>query len=246
MAENSSIAWTDATWNPWIGCTEVSPACDHCYARAMAHHYRWAQWGNHPRHRTAPANWKKPAKWNREAAAASRALRVFTCSLGDFFDNQVPEQWRHDAWAVIERCECLDWLILTKRPGNIRKMLPANWGTGWDNVWLGITVENQEEAERRIPLLLSVPASVHWLSCEPLLGQLDLRAFLRRLDWVICGGESGPGRREMDPAWARALRDQCAEAHVPFFMKQMTAPTPHEGEALIPPDLMVRQFPASA
>lgn len=178
MAENSKIEWTDHTHNFWVGCTEVSAACDHCYARTMSERYGWAQWGSHPRHRTSEANWRKPLTWNAKAKKLGVRLKVFTNSLADFFDNQVDSDWREAAWRTILECDGLDWLILTKRPQNIAKMLPSGvdqpkWP--WPNVWLGTTVENQEEADRRIPHLLAVPAAVRFLSCEPLLGPVNLR-----------------------------------------------------------------------
>lgn len=245
--ENSRIPWCHNTMNFWIGCTEVSRACDNCYARIMAAFRGWAKWGNHPRHRTSSTYWKAPLAWNRRAARLGMSYRVFTNSLSDFWDNQVDPAWRVEALDIIRQCHCLDWLILTKRPQNIRKMLPMDWGTGWDNVWLGATVEDMVEAKRRIPLLLKVPAHTRFLSCEPLLEPLDLRPWLGTgIDWVICGGESGHHRRDMAEAWARDLRDQCAEAGCRFFMKQMTATTSTVGERLIPPHLMVREFPAAA
>jgi protein gp37 len=246
MAETTQIAWCHHTMNFWIGCTRVSPACDFCYAEIMAKFRGWAEWGDHPRHRTTPSKWREPLAWDQKALAAVEQRRVFTNSLADFFDNQVPAQWRVEAWEIIRRCTHLDWLILTKRPQNIRKMLPPDWGDGWPHVWLGCTVENMVEARRRIPVLLRVRAPCHFLSNEPLLAPLDLRPWLGadRVNWVICGGESGSkNRRMMGPAWTRDLRDQSQVAGIAFFMKQMTAHHPKQGEALIPPDLMVRQFP---
>jgi protein gp37 len=241
--ENSLIAWCHHTLNFWIGCTVVSDACDNCYARDMAHHYRWAEWGDHPRRRTAPSTWKMAFTLNRKVAKRGQRDRVFTNSLSDFFDNKVPTEWRTEAWNVIRACPDMDWLILTKRPQNIRKMLPPDWDAGFCNVWLGVTAENMIEAQRRIPVLLRVPATVHFLSCEPLLEPLDLRRWLVSggVDWVICGGESGHHRRMMEPDWARHLRDQCGECGVAFFMKQMTG-----GKKVpIPDDLLVRLFPVA-
>jgi protein gp37 len=241
MAELTGISWCHHTMNFWIGCTRVSPGCDHCYAeRQEDHRLHRVRWGDNPRYRTSPTNWKAPFGWNAKAAAALEQRRVFTLSLGDFWDNQVDPAWRADAFNVIRQCDSLDWLILTKRPQNIRKMLPPDWGAGWAHVWLGVTVENMAEARRRIPLLLRVPATCHFLSCEPLLEPLDLRSWLDKgIDWVICGGESGPGRRFMEPNWARDLRDQCAAADTAFHLKQMTG----GHREPIPDDLMVRELP---
>lgn len=257
MAETSKIEWTDATFNPWIGCTKVSPGCDHCYAEQQDRHRGWTPegWGG-PRRRTSAEYWKQPLKWDRAAARQGERRRVFCSSLADVFDNQVDASWRTDLWNLIAATPHLVWLLLTKRPQNIKKMLPENWGGGYPNVWLGTTVENQAEADRRIPHLLAVQARVRFLSCEPLLGAVNLR-HLRpvdlpveidaltgthgvsrphrgsntRLDWVIVGGESGKGARPMRPDWARSLRDQCAAAGVPFFFKQWGEFTPDDPAA---------------
>ncbi len=180
MAEFSAISWCDNTFNPWIGCSKVSPACDHCYAEAlMDHRHHRVTWGG-PRSLTSEANWRQPLRWNRKAKADGVRRKVFCASLADVFDNQVHEDWRNRLWLLIKECDQLDWLLLTKRPQNIKKMLPIGaytgkpWGEGWPNVWLGTTTENQEEANRRIPALLAVPAAVHFISAEPLLGPIDL------------------------------------------------------------------------
>lgn len=246
MAENSKIEWTDHTFNPWVGCTKISPACDHCYAEGWAKRTGGAALWQGERRRTSAANWRQPLKWNREAEASGIRRKVFCASLADVFDNQVPDEWRADLWRLIDETPHLTWLLLTKRPQNIRKMMisarravmdadlaEAHVTWPWPNVWLGTTVENQQEADRRIPELLSVPAAVHFLSCEPLLGPIGLPlAFLdpredfanayggARIDWIICGGESGAKARAMHPAWARNLRDQCAATGTAFFFKQ--------------------------
>lgn len=186
MGENSKIEWTDHTFNPWVGCTKVSSACDHCYAEGWAKRAGQPELWTGERRRTSANTWAGPLKWNRKAADEGRRARVFCASLADVFDNQVPEGWRYDLWRLIEKTPHLDWLLLTKRPQNIRKMLPnfpgaKPWGDGWSNVWLGTTAENQTEADRRIPHLLSVPAAIRFLSCEPLLGPLDLT-----LDNLVC------------------------------------------------------------
>lgn len=260
MAENSNIEWTDHTFNPWIGCTKVSPGCDHCYAEtwdARGLQQQESRWGPHAsRTRTSAANWRKPLAWNRAAEKAGKRARVFCASLADVFDNHasIRPVWRRDLWALIRATPNLDWMLLTKRPGNIKNMLPhvysgPEWGDGWPNVWLGTTAENQTEADRRISHLLAVPAAVRFLSCEPLLGPVDLTTIWLRRDgqrmtklsnslgdyvqplrgnfrdspkihWIICGGESGPNARPMHPDWARSLRDQCEAAGVAFFFKQ--------------------------
>jgi protein gp37 len=222
LAENSGIEWTTHTFNPWIGCTKVSPACDHCYAEAYDKRYSGGiHWGaKAARRRTGTDNWRKPLRWNKQAALDGVRPRVFCASLADVFDNAVPAEWRADLWKLIRDTPNLDWLLLTKRPQNIAKMLPDDWGSGYANVWLGTTVENQTEADRRIPHLLSVSAAVKFLSCEPLLGRVDLSGYLHGLSWAITGGESGPEFRHAEPDWFRLMRDQCAAANVPFLFKQ--------------------------
>jgi protein gp37 len=245
MGTDTKIEWTDHTFNPWIGCQKVSPGCDHCYAEAMMdHRYHRVQWGPHSeRQRTTPDYWRQPLRWNAAADRFERECghrqRVFCASLADVFDNSVSSEWRHDLWDRIKQTPRLDWMILSKRPQNIVRMLPTCWGDGWCHVWLGVTCENQEEYDRRWPLLARIPTIVRFISYEPALTPLQLDAWQGVLpDWVICGGESGStGARMMDPAWARLMRDQCADAGISFFMKQMTGKKP------IPTDLMVRQYP---
>lgn len=177
MAENSKIEWCDHTFNPWIGCTKISDACDNCYAENFAKRFKMAEWGPHAnRLRTSAANWNKPRAWNRAAEKAGKRARVFCASLADIFDNHksIKPKWRADFWELVRDTPHLDWLLLTKRPQNIKKYLFDGWCIGPHNVWLGTTVENQAEAERRIPALLDVPAQVHFLSCEPLLGAVDM------------------------------------------------------------------------
>lgn len=228
----TKIEWADYTFNPWIGCTAVSPACDHCYAEALAKRYGWAKWGaGEPRRLASPAMWKNPAKWNRAAAAAGVRRRVFCASLADVFDAEVDENWRDDLFvSLIMATPNLDWLLLTKRPQVARKWFEHRPVP--DNVWLGTTVENQTMADLRIPILLSIPGiKVRFLSMEPLLGPVDISRWTDMtaggrfhaepiLDWIIAGGESGPKARPSHPDWFRSLRDQCGAAGVPLFLKQ--------------------------
>ena len=255
MAENTKIEWAHHTFNPWIGCTKVGPGCDHCYAEGWAKRSGLVQWGpGAERRRTSDANWRKPLKWNAEAERLGVRFRVFCASLADVFDNEVPAEWRADLFDLIGKTPSLDWLLVTKRIGNAKTMMadalhlnPAALSNGqiWPlpNVWLGITVVNQAEADRDIPKLLQTPAAVRFLSVEPMLGQVSFRWMpawpenkanralnpaggtdhldgLRRLDWVIVGSESGPKARPMHPQWARDIRDQCEAAGVPFLFKQ--------------------------
>lgn len=176
MAEHTKIEWATHTFNPWEGCQKVGPGCDNCYAEARDKRFTGGtHWGpGAPRRRTSLANWRKPLRWDREAQASGTRPRVFCASLADVFDNAVDPQWRANLFNLIQATPNLDWLLLTKRPGNIRGMLPLDWGKGWPNVWLGCTVVNQAEANRDIPKLLSVPAAVRFLSMEPLLGPVEL------------------------------------------------------------------------
>tara|TARA_B100001079_G_scaffold190327_1_gene164180 strand:+ start:10131 stop:11039 length:909 start_codon:yes stop_codon:yes gene_type:complete len=241
VAENSKIEWCDHTWNPWIGCTRISPACDHCYAARIDHRFGGGHWGaGAPRKRTSASNWKQPLRWNRQAAERGVRYRVFCASLADVFDNEVPAEWRADLFDLIRATPHLDWLLLTKRIGNAFTMLPCDFSPdAFPNVWLGATVVNQDEADRDIPKLLTINAPVRFLSIEPMLGPIDLRLTVAAplwagdgpnarafnsdrlgLHWIIAGGESGPQARPSHPDWFRSLRDQCAAAGVPFLFKQ--------------------------
>lgn len=243
MGKNSAIEWTDHTFNPWIGCTKVSAGCANCYAEAMMDkRLGRVQWGvNGTRERTSAANWRQPIKWDREAAEAGARRRVFCASLADVFEDR-PElvAWRADLFALIVTTPHLDWLLLTKRPENVIDMALGQAPNAKipDNVWLGVSVENQEQADRRIPLLLLIPARVRFLSMEPMLGPVDLveagalwtsvqdnsivktTPAWRLINWVIVGGESGHNARPMHPDWSRSIRDQCQAAGVPFFFKR--------------------------
>lgn len=182
MAETTAIEWTDATFNPWIGCTAISPACDHCYAEALMdkRHHR-VTWGGE-RSRTSASYWQQPRIWQRQAKAFheqhGRRQRVFCASLADVFDNQVQDDWRWDLWALIRDTPDLDWQLLTKRPQNIAKMLPGDWDDIKHHVWLGTTVEDQKRAELNIPHLLQHDAAVRFISCEPLLSPIDAKRWL--------------------------------------------------------------------
>jgi protein gp37 len=220
--ENSKIEWTDHTFNPWIGCQHVSPGCDHCYAEAMMdHRYGKVEWGPHgERKRTSEANWKNPIKWNAEARAFrreyGRRMRVFCASLADVFDNRVPP----NLFALIRQCHRLDWLMLTKRPQNILKMLPADWGDGYRNVWLGVTAESQPYFDQRWKHLQNIPALIKFISYEPALWPLRLPKHGPLPDWLISGGESGGGARPLDPQWVRDVIADCRRKGVTPFHKQ--------------------------
>lgn len=222
MGESTAISWTDSTWNPWMGCKKVSPGCDHCYAeRDMTRYGRDFNTVSRTSDKTfyAPLHWKEPR-------------RIFTCSWSDFFMREA-DAFRMDAWEVIRHTPWHTYQILTKRPG-----LAVAWYKehGWlENVWLGTSVESAKYLPR-LSVLARVPAKVRFVSCEPLLEPLDLRPYLhlvaplpgsstqfkpfRLCDWVIAGGESGPGYRPLKLEWVRSLQNQCQTAGVPFFFKQ--------------------------
>lgn len=255
MAETTNIAWCDSTFNPWIGCSKVSLGCEHCYAeistpsRALG-----VNWGPHEaRRRTSTATWKLPRRWHDAHKEFSvrhgRKQRVFCASLADVFDNQVDPAWRDDLWQLIRSTPNLDWLILTKRIGNVARMLPTEWASGYANVWLGITVVNQEEADRDIPKLLNTPAAVRWLSVEPLLGPVSLAHPQgnagETIDWVVVGGESGATPRLMEPAWAESLRAQCRNLRIAFFFKQWGGATKEKGGCILR-GIEVKEWPKPA
>lgn len=258
MSDNSSIEWTDATWNPVTGCTKVSPGCDHCYAETFAERWRGTP-GHHfengfdltlrPERLGQPLRWKRPR-------------RIFVNSMSDLFHADVPDEFIARVFAVMAVAPQHTFQLLTKRHGRMRSLLNSadfvesfqdavdvlvgderDFIPPWPlpNVWLGVSVEDQKRADLRIPALLETPAAVRWISAEPLLGPVDLSPWLRPVkwptcwdehdpgaecprciqpEWVVVGGESGPGARPMHPAWARDLRDQCTDAGVAFLFKQ--------------------------
>lgn len=220
MAQVSAISWTDATFNPWIGCTKISPACEHCYAARDNKLRKWVPaWGEvgqpaTPRRRTK--TWGDPLKWNRKAAETGYRPRVFCASLADVFDNEVDQAWRDDLWQLLRETPNLRWILLTKRIGNAAKMLPPDWP--FSNAGLMSTLENQEVWNRDYRKLAALPAAWHGVSAEPLLSRIDIGD--AKPDWIITGGESGPGFRPLDMDAVRSLRDQCARNGVTFHHKQ--------------------------
>jgi protein gp37 len=211
------------TRNVVWGCVPVSPGCGRCYAKRIAKRMtKQPLWGPKAgRLAFGDAYWREPLKWNKEASLQGHRRNVFCSSMADTFeDHPIVEQERQlHLWPTIEQTPWLNWLLLTKRPENMLTFAP--WQGAWrDNVWAMTSVENQHWANIRVPLLLEVEAVVHGLSVEPQLERVDLSPWLDWLQWVIVGGESGPGFRPIDIAWVRFLRDQCVEAGVPFFFKQ--------------------------
>ena len=295
MSEHSTIEWTDATWNPIVGCSVVSPGCTNCYAMRLA----GTRMANHPTRRGLTTPSKAGPVWNGEVRLLEQKLTeplrwkrprmIFVCAHGDLFHESVPDEWIDRIFAVMALAPQHTFQILTKRSARMRDYLSGEYplhrlhqaaagdfsgalarqfrpwgnvyslylGAPWPlpNVWLGVSVEDQERAEERIDDLLETPAEVRWISAEPLLGPLDLRKISwgqgcrafdalalsthshtsgNLIDWVVVGGESGPCARPMSPDWARSLRDQCAATETPFFFKQWGewAPIGREGPAL--------------
>jgi protein gp37 len=258
MSKTTSIAWCDHTFNLVWGCEKVSPACANCYAKTLADRWGFDVWGaNKSRRIFGEKYWREPLKWNAQAEAEGVRRRVFCSSMADVFeDHPTVTRERAKLWPLIRSTPHLDWQLLTKRADRIAECLPKDWGNGYPNVWLGVTAENQEYADRRIPYLLSVPAVVRFISAEPLLGSINLHrirdpsnmevtfdALSRKggiafktgigLDWVIVGGESGAHFRALDVACARSLERQCREANVAFFFKQVGGQRPDSGGDLL-------------
>lgn len=271
MSDHTNIEWADSTVNFWSGCTKVSPACSHCYAETLSKRNPavFGKWGpGAPRSEHLKGATANVRKWQHQAQAfaeahGGRRRRVFVNSMSDWLDDEVPSEWLARLLFAISEAPDVDFLLLTKRPENFDSRLKAaniffaeNYSKSWtelevwwqgktvfDNVWIGVTAENQAMADQRIPKLLEIPARVRFLSCEPLLGPVDLNDWIylcpecdgngcstrkdcingyvnQGIHWVIAGGESGPDARPMHPDWARSLRDQCGEAGVPFLFKQ--------------------------
>lgn len=245
MAEETGIQWTDHTANPWWGCLKVSPGCQYCYADMLSQRLGKNIWGPEAttRREYKKGIWHDLPKWNRKAEAEGVRRRVFVMSMGDFFEEHLDVvRWRVEFMALMEQCAALDFQVLTKRPENVVKMVPESWYLNWpDHIWIGTSVENQEMADRRIPELLKVPARIRFLSCEPLLGPVDLQPWLHMtgipatvrvgarelpgsfmpFHWVIVGGESGQKARPFYIEWAQDLVKQCDYAGVPVFVKQL-------------------------
>jgi protein gp37 len=221
--KKATNGWTDYTFNPWIGCTEAGPGCLNCYARTLDKFRHWTPegWGKgKPRRITSDAKWREPIKWNHDADLEGKRKRVLCASLADVFDAEAPEGARDRLWDLIRRTPNLAWMLLTKRPENIKKYLPADWGTGYANVWLGVTCEDRKHGYTRLDVLRTVPARKLFVCCDPLLedvSDIDLSG----IDWVMAGGESGRSARKFELSWVRRLRGACSAAGVKFFIKQL-------------------------
>lgn len=220
MAENTKIQWATHTMNFWTGCQKVSAACDFCYAETWA---KRAGRDFSERIQTTNANRRKATKWQARAMKSGVRDQVFTNSLSDFFDNQAKQEWRDDGCWTIETCDALDWLILTKRPQNIPKMVPSHWMSCWPrHAWIGASAGDRTEFDRNIRHLRSIPAAVRFLSLEPLLEDLG-RIDLTGIQWVIVGGESGAWNKARS-CWVPSVRSvvaQCIRQKVPVFVKQL-------------------------
>lgn len=270
MGTNTKIEWTDNTINFWWGCVKVAnnPCCDNCYAEK--HDKRnmtkspTLHWGNDVPRRAIKSAFSNLAKWQRKAVKENKRVKVFCMSMGDIFEKSMPLEQssirpnpldgkdlkltttgeiRDIFFANISNgmYANLDFQMLTKRPSNVTRMVPKSWLTNWpSNVWVGTSVGSQDSADTLIPQLLRVPATIRFLSIEPLVSQIDLAQFdqnlapsvhltwLDSINWVIVGGESGHHARPMNPDWVRSIREQCTNARVPFFFKQWGAWIAHE------------------
>lgn len=221
MASHSAIEWTDATWNPVTGCTQVSPGCDHCYALAFAERFRGVP--DHPYEqgfdlRLWPERLALPLRWKKPR-------RIFVNSMSDLFHADVPDAFVHDVFATMARADWHIYQVLTKRPQRLARMaqdLP--WPA---HIWAGVSVESNEYAWRA-DFLRRVPAAVRFVSAEPLLGPID-QLSLEGIHWLITGGESGPHHRYCDREWVRQARDHCLEAEVAYFHKQWGGRTSKAG-----------------
>lgn len=236
----TKIEWTDETINFWWGCTKVGPGCDFCYAETWDHRLGGAHWGQGVPRRKIKGAIDAIHKLNRRAGKNGADIHVFIQSMSDLFDLEVPDWWFAEAWAHIHDCDRLSIQILTKRVSAVEKRLRQTVAAWPEHAGLMITVVNQAEADRDIPRLLALKESfdIPWvgLSCEPLIGPIDLTHWLDRLDWVIVGGESGPRARPMHKKWATSLCDQCQAATVLFFFKQWGEWAPQIGAINLPDD----------
>lgn len=256
--KNSGINWTDHTANFWWGCQKVSDGCKNCYAETLSKRYGKQIWGppKTTEREYKKSVWKDILTWDKEAQAEGIRRRVFVASMSDFLeDHPMVTEWRETAKEILKGLQWLDVLLLTKRPENAMRFM-SDWWYSWPkHVWMGTTVENQEMADKRISQLVFIPAPIHFLSVEPMLGRIDCElsgrnfgqtyaTYTEKVDWVICGGESGAKCRPFEWDWARDLRDQCKESHVAFWMKQGGG-HPYSRHELtdLPEDLRIRELP---
>lgn len=246
MGESTSISWTDHTFNPWWGCTRVSPGCENCYAETFDKRVGGDHWGpGKPRRVFSDKHWLEPLKWDAKAAKDGVVRKMFCASMADIFDAEAPEGQRDRLWDLCRKTPHLVKQLLTKRAEGYARYLPDDLMLD-PLIWKGVTAENQEWFEKRWPYVACLPG-VRWISYEPALGPLlldDREDAMKRPDWIVCGGESGNGFRPINEDWARDLRQFCSAFGIKFFMKQMSARTPKAAAQLIPVDMLVREFPA--
>lgn len=218
MGKDSKIEWTHHTFNPWWGCTKVSDGCKNCYAEGFAKRTGHAVWGDAaPRRFFGDKHWDEPLKWNSEAEKAGERRRVFCASMADVFEKRDDlEESRKRLQTLISYTQHLDWLLLTKRPENIEDLWPVPFFGS--NIWLGTSAEDQPNWDRRVHILMQIPATVHFVSMEPMLGPIDMGAGPLP-EWIICGGESGPRTRPVVPEWVHSIQRQSVN-RTAFFFKQ--------------------------
>jgi protein gp37 len=253
MGSKTGIAWCDGTWNPWQGYRRVSTGCKNCYM--FREKLRYGQdptvvvRSKHPTF-NAPLRWAK--NWEKGYRELKESLapgsRIFVCSWSDFFHEDA-DPWRQEAWNIIQELSNYTFLIPTKRIERAEQCLPANWHDGYHNVWLGISAENQATFNTRMPILADIPAAIHWVSAEPLLGPIEIASLPVRIaaavEWVVIGGESGPGCRPMDIGWAFDLAEECDMLEVPVFIKQLGGwPNTQHELSDMPEGLRIREFPS--
>lgn len=251
MGKDTGIGWTDHTFNPWWGCTKVSPGCDHCYAETFDKRVGGEHWGKgQPRRTFGEKHWNEPLTWDQKAAKAGKPALVFCASMADVMDDEAPPGERGRLWALIDRTPNLIWQLLTKRPQRYERYLPSRFAHA--NVWLGATAEDQPNYDLRWPVLYTAARKRNlktFISYEPALGPLEMTPMIGPLyelqypDWIIFGGESGPGRRPMNRGWVETLLIQARKVGTAVFVKQFSAATPEAGKLLIPDFLQVHQFP---
>ena len=247
MAVETIIAWTDHTFNPWMGCTKISEGCRNCYAATLTKNRMGLDlWGPQADRQVTKAPWKNVLKWNESAEDGEPGILnnghhlVFTGSLMDWAEDRDDLiEPRRKMFELIRECPNLWFQLLTKRTENIAKFLPPDWGSGYPNVWIGTTIEDNRVAKRG-DHLRKIPAVVRFVSYEPAIGPLD-KLDLTGIDWVIYGGESGPGFRPENKQWARDMRDRCHEREIAFFHKQSTGYRTELGIEL--DGKIIREFP---
>lgn len=239
MSAGSSIQWTHDTFNPWWGCTKISPGCRSCYAATFAHRFG-VEWGKGELRRLSSENvWDAPIRWNQQAEKSGERRLVFCASMADIFDDEVPIPWRVSFWDIVRKTKSLTYQILTKRSENFAQFLPRDWGDGWSHVWLGVSVEDRKRLPR-IDALRETPAKTRFVSAEPLLEDLGTINLIG-IHQVIVGGESGLGARLFNLTWARSIVEQCRHEKIACFVKQLGSnPTKDE----IYPSLADKEFPS--